>query len=90
MSNEIIDKDLLESAKSGPRRAGRKELIKYLEGGKISRPGAVKAKCFDCLGMGETGKCDSKECSLYPFSPFKTHHTAVSVKTDSQIPEIGS
>ena len=78
----IRDVELLRSAKSGPRRAGRKELITYLEGGKISRPGAVKAKCYDCLGMGELGECDSEECSLYPFSPYKTRHTAVSAKSE--------
>ena len=78
----IRDKELLESAKSGPRRAGRKELIKYLEGGKISRPGAVKAKCFDCDGMGDTGECDIIACPLYDFSPYKTRHTAVLAKDE--------
>jgi hypothetical protein len=77
----IRDKELLESAKSGPRRAGRKELIKYLQGGKINRPGACKAKCFDCSGMGETGDCNIESCPLYPFSPYKTRHTEVSAKS---------
>ena len=90
MSNEIIDKDLLESAKSGKLRKGRKWLIKHLEGVRLTRNQAISAKCYDCNGMGESYKCEIRECSLYPFSPYKTHCTAVSVKTDSQIPEIGS
>jgi len=39
-------KDLLRSAKKGKLRAGRKELIKHLEGGKITRMQAMKAKCY--------------------------------------------
>ena len=76
-----MDRDLLESAKSGPRRAGRKELITHLEGGKISRPGAVKAKCYDCDGMGDSGECDITVCPLYPFSPYKPRIRRVSAKS---------
>ena len=67
----IIDQELLDSAKSGPKRAGRMQLIAHLEGKKISRPAAVKAKCYDCDGMGDTGKCDLKACPLHPYGPFK-------------------
>ena len=72
------DEELLESAKSGPRRQGKKELVKHLEGGKITRSQAVKAKCYDCNGMGESGDCDIESCSLYPFSPFKMKVSAKS------------
>ncbi len=74
----IRDKDLLDSAKSGPRRQGKKELVKYLEGGKISRAQAVKAHCYDCCGMGDTGDCDIETCSLYPYSPYKSKVSAKS------------
>lgn len=67
----IRDVELLASAKSGPRRKGKKELVKYLEGGKISRAQAVKAKCYDCDGMGELGECDIEACPLYFYSPYK-------------------
>lgn len=67
----IRDPELLTSAKSGPHRAGQRELIKYLEGGDISRVQAVKAYCYDCLGMGDTGKCDQESCPLLPWSPFR-------------------
>jgi hypothetical protein len=86
----IRDRELLESAKAGPRRAGRKELIKYLEGGTISRPGACKAKCFDCDGMGETGECDIDSCSLYPYSPYKPRNRAVSAKSEGKTTLTGS
>ena len=67
----VRDKELLESAKSGPLRKGRRWLIKYLEGGKISRAQGVEANCYTCLGMGDQGYCDQCSCPLYDFSPFK-------------------
>ena len=63
-------KDLLKSAKSGKKRAGQRELIKWLEGGKLTRSQAVKAHCYDCSGKGEFRECNQKECPLLPFSPF--------------------
>lgn len=77
----MMDAELLASAKSGLRRKGKKELVKYLEGGKISRSQAVKAKCYDCDGMGELGECNIEACPLFPYSPYKTRHTAVSAKS---------
>lgn len=74
----IIDKDLLDSAKSGKARKGKRELIKHLEGGKLTRSQAVKAKCFDCSGMGEMKGCDQETCPLLPFSPYRTRNTTIS------------
>ena len=67
----IRDERLLASAKSGPLRRGRRWLIKYLEGGKISRAQGVEANCYQCLGMGDQGNCDQDSCTLYDFSSFK-------------------
>jgi len=67
----ILDEDMLKSAKAGKLRAGRNPLIKYLSGGKIFRTDAVKAKCYDCNGMGESKECDIISCSLYPYSPYR-------------------
>ena len=80
----IRDKELLESAKSGPLRKGKRWMIKHLEGGKITRSQAVKAKCFDCLGMGDQGKCDQESCPLYFFSPFKMKVLAKSKVTPQE------
>ena len=62
--------DLLESAKSGKRRDGQVVLIKHLEGRRLTRSQAIRAKCYDCDGMGDSGVCGLVECSLYPFSPY--------------------
>lgn len=63
--------DLLQSAKQGKRRMGQIQLIKHLNGGELTRQQAIKAKCYDCDGMGETGVCELKTCPLYPHSSFK-------------------
>lgn len=80
----VRDRELLESAKSGPRRRGKKELIAYLEGGTISRSAAVRAKCYDCDGMGEEGECDIEACPLFPYSPYKKHVSAKSEQVGTQ------
>ena len=66
-----MDRDLLASAKSGKVRRGKKELIKHLSGGKLTWGQAMKAKCYDCDGMGDTGECDLVDCPLYRYSPYR-------------------
>jgi hypothetical protein len=60
-----------DSAKHGKMRIGKTQLLKYLSGRRLTRQEAIKAKCYDCDGMGETGECDMEECSLYPYSPYQ-------------------
>ena len=67
------DDRLLKSAKMGKLRAGRKELIRHLDGFRITRQEAIKSKCYDCNGMGECGECDIAGCPLLPFSPYNRH-----------------
>jgi hypothetical protein len=86
----VRDKDLLASAKSGPLRRGKRWLIKYLEGGKISRAQGVEAKCYDCLGMGDQGHCDQESCSLYDFSPFRITVSTKNTKKGYQRSNKGS
>lgn len=66
----IIDNEMLKSAQRGKSRAGKKDLIKHLKGQKLTRSQAIKAKCYDCLGMGESCSCDMENCVLWPFSQF--------------------
>jgi hypothetical protein len=71
MTNKIVDADMLYLAKKGKMRQGKNSLVKYLEGGKITRKQAMNAKCYDCNGLGESNECNIESCSLYPYSPFK-------------------
>jgi len=68
---EVRDKDMYDSTYKGKRRIGKVSLLQYLEGKRITRYKAIQAKCYDCDGMGETGKCDIINCPLYPYSPYR-------------------
>lgn len=63
--------EMLRTVRNYPKKAGKSDLIKHLSGKKITRGSAIKAKCYDCNGMGESNECDMKTCSLYPFSPYR-------------------
>jgi hypothetical protein len=67
---KVLDEELYASAKSGTKRRGKLELIKHLEGKRLTVSEAVKAKCYDCDGMGESGECDMESCSLFPYSVY--------------------
>ena len=64
-------KDYIESAKSGKKRVGQRLLIKHLQGETITRGQSIKAKCYDCMGMGEQKSCKMPHCPLYKYSPCK-------------------
>jgi hypothetical protein len=55
------------------RFQGKDELVKHLNGGKIAKWQAVKAKCYDCMGGYSDGAmdCEVFRCPLYPFMPYK-------------------
>jgi hypothetical protein len=53
----IKDEGLLASARKGKKKIGQADLIKYLSGGKLTQRQSIKAKCYDCNGMGETVEC---------------------------------
>ena len=66
---------MLQSAKSGTSRTGKRDLVNHLEGKRLTRNQAIKAKCFDCNGMGEQDSCIIETCALNPFSPYRQKAT---------------
>ena len=84
-----MDEDILRSAKSGKSRAGKRELIKHLEGIRLTRQQAIRAQCYDCNGMGDSGDCDIETCPLIPFSLFnrQKRHFSRAGKAKKAIPE---
>jgi len=62
---------ILQNAKDGKRRAGKWELIRYLQGGRLTPAQAIRAKCYDCCGMGEVSECGLNACSLFPRCPYR-------------------
>jgi hypothetical protein len=63
------EKLISEIKRHGKTAKGKKELIKHLEGGRLTPKQAIQAKCFDCLCYMVDGRQDCKmsKCSLYPF-----------------------
>jgi len=71
-----MDKSYLENVKRGTMRKGKNELLKHLSGAKIHRAAAIKAKCYDCNGLGESNECSVSTCPLYGFTQWKRIATA--------------
>lgn len=70
MGREYEKRTMLASAEEGKFRTGKNIYIKYLKGGKLSAHQSIKAKCYDCNGMGEADTCDNEECALWAYSQF--------------------
>ena len=67
---EIIEAHL-KSARNGTKRKGQSDLIKHLQGKRLPASALIRAKCYDCNGMGESDECYNQECPLYPRCPYK-------------------
>ena len=52
---------------------GRKELLKHLDGERLTIRQMVLARCFDCMGYFVDGKadCEIPDCPLYPLMPYR-------------------
>lgn len=70
MTEDTERHQLLESVKKSPLRQGKNDLIAYLQGKNVTWGRLIRAKCYDCNGMGESDICDIKTCPLYPLSPY--------------------
>lgn len=60
----------LNEVKSGTQRSGKADLLKHLSGTRLTQRQAIKAKCYDCDGYGDSGECELNHCSLFPYSPY--------------------
>lgn len=53
--------------------AGKKELLAYMNGHPVSKPGSIKARCFECMGGYPDGAMDClvEACPLLPHMPYR-------------------
>ena len=58
--------------KHGKTARGRQELLKHLDGGRLTLKQAVNAHCYSCLGYYADGKqdCRMSKCPLHPFMAY--------------------
>jgi len=66
----------------GKTARGTKELIKHLEGGRLTLKQAVNAHCYDYAGFYSDGKHDCKmpHCSLHPFMAYNQNQVKRTIK----------
>lgn len=64
--------------KNGKSYRGKKELIAFMQGKKLSAQALILAKCYDCMGYySDDGAvdCECKDCALYPKMPYNKNKT---------------
>lgn len=68
-----IETMMAEIVTHGIRAKGKKEMIDYLKGKRLTRSRAILANCYDCMGGYTDGKysCRMHYCPLYPWMPYK-------------------
>lgn len=57
-----------------PKRKGKAELIRYLDGKVLTRASAITAKCYECMGgydEADLKDCEVVSCPLYPYQPYQ-------------------
>jgi len=66
----------LHDVKNGKKAQGKGDLIKFLQGTKITPRRALKAKCYECMGGYADGKvdCGVYDCPLHPFMPYRNNN----------------
>lgn len=70
---EMFDR-IKDINRHGKGARGRSELLKFLNGNRITPSQAIKAKCYECMGYYADGKidCGIETCPLYPFMSYKS------------------
>jgi len=59
--------------KNGLAVQGKRELLKHINGERLTMGQMIKAHCYQCMGYFIDGKgdCGSKDCPLYPRMPYR-------------------
>jgi hypothetical protein len=60
--------DIINSPKSAPQR----QMLKFMDGERLSYKQSILAKCFECTNGFIDGRndCGMNDCPLYPFMPY--------------------
>lgn len=54
-------------AMSMPRKAGKSEYLRHLNGERLTRDEAIRAKCYECIGGEVTKPCKASTCPLIQY-----------------------
>ena len=55
-----------------PMSNGKKNLLSYFSGKRLTPRQSIQAQCCECLGFFSDGRsdCENYGCSLYPYMPY--------------------
>jgi len=56
-----------QSVKGWPKKSGKSDYLKFLNGEALTRAGAIKAKCYECVCGEDTQPCIVETCPLRDF-----------------------
>jgi hypothetical protein len=76
-------KHITDIKQNGKTARGKKELLKHLEGGRLTLRQATLAKCYSCMCYFSDGKIDCKmpDCPLHDFMAFNENKTKLTTRT---------
>ncbi len=57
----------LQAVKTWPKKSGKADHLKFLNGERLTRAEAIKAKCYECVSGDDTQPCTVKTCPLLGF-----------------------
>ena len=61
--------------KYGVKAIGKKDLLNYLDGGRLTPSQTIKAKCYECMGYYVDGRCDCGivDCPNHSKMPYRNN-----------------
>ena len=73
----------IEGVKRGNLHKGKKELLAFLHGKRLTQKQSILAHCYDCQGFYSDGAedCLSDVCPLRPFMPYNPNRQPSVAKT---------
>lgn len=54
----------LKDVKSWPKKTGKADYLKYLNGERLTRAEAIRATCYECVQGEDTNPCMANTCPL--------------------------
>jgi len=87
MNKSDLLKKQIKNVKKWPKKAGKAELLRHLNGERLTRDEAIHAKCFDCVGGEDTEPCLSVICPLQGFCQWNKPKKATVSKANINSPD---
>jgi hypothetical protein len=78
----------LQSVKSWPKKSGKADYLKFLSGENLTRAGAIRAKCYECVVGEDTQPCIVETCPLSSFCQWNNQQDSLNHSEQVKIPLI--